>query len=642
MSWLSLGGFFSHSFLRFPRRYRSYHRLSSLFIPTTRDVPSETILEGHAWLLRAGFVRASGAAGVYSLLPLGFRVLENMIHIVDDELHAIGCSRLALPSLQLSDAWRLSGRWAQMGAEMFRLEDRRGTHFCVAPTHEEEVTQLVQREIGSFRQLPVKVYQIGTKFRDEIRPRAGLIRGREFLMKDLYTFDADLTAAMATYYRVIEAYTRIFDRFSLPVSQVLADSGLIGGDLSHEFHMISPAGEDYLLICKQCGYSANREKAECSRDEGNQDGIPKLITINANQLQMGYTSTIKQTPLVQIVRTADQPHKPLAVAIHSIDRHLNIASIVKDIVAADVTLKDSSMSEIALPDYLASHPQREMAFEQLVALLSSDRIPLLVDPSAMDYLKSLAFTSKPISLKAKINVCTFSSAGDSCARCHGQLAMKRGIELGHAFLLGEKYTRPLEASFMADLQERDLSVKNNNNMNDNSSSSRNDNEDSELSVKQFSPSSFTFVKEKRYMQMGCYGLGISRILAALADYHHDEKGLCWPGPVAPYRVCVIYQQNHDKEDPESSTNSAKDLCLQLDTMANAIGWKEHAIVLDDRVERLSMSYRLREAEMVGYPWLLIIGRQFEKSGKYEIENRRTRQKYILAKEELQDFFKTHA
>ncbi|RKP10002.1 prolyl-tRNA synthetase [Thamnocephalis sphaerospora] len=432
--------------------------LSRLFVPTSKDVSASARVASHQLMLRAGLIRQS-ASGVYSLLPFAVRALGKLERIIDEEMETIGANKLSLPGILSADAWRKTGRWDTMGTELFRLSDRKESAFCLAPTHEEEVTQLIAAEVSSYRQLPLRLYQIGRKYRDELRPRSGLLRAREFVMKDLYTFDADEAAAMETYDTVVGAYRRIFNRIGVPYAIAEADTGQIGGKRSHEFHFCSDAGEDTLLSCTHCGYTANEELAQ---------GI----------------------------------HAPTAAA------------------------------------HTATPSQQQ---------------------------------------KAPINDAP-------------RLSARRAIEVGHTFLLGDKYSRPLEATYQP--------------------------------VATTSTGATTSAQVP--IQMGCYGLGVTRALAAIAQATHDEHGLRWPWSIAPYRVCVIPLQLSGKNTAgdEQLLADAQRLQDQLETEVPGLRGE---VVLDDR-RGLSPGWRLKDAELIGYPWLVVLGRAWARDGRVELQRRWTRER----------------
>ncbi|PKK74428.1 class II aaRS and biotin synthetase [Rhizophagus irregularis] len=373
---------------------------------------------------------------MYSLLPLALRSLDKIERIIDFEMTSIGAQKLSLSILLSASTWKQTGRWKSAGSELFRLKDRKGSEYCLAPTHEEEITQLVGHEIASYRQLPLRLYQIGKKYRDEMRPRYGLLRGREFIMKDLYTFDTSEEAALRTYEEVLIAYKNIFNKIGVPFVIADADSGNIGGTKSHEFHFLSQVGEDMILTCSNCGYSANEERAYG-------DGCPIC-----------------------------------------------------------------SMSSVSHNNPLIGH---------------------------------------------------------------------NAIEVGHTFLLGTKYSEPLKATFAPETPQN--------------------------------------MGELRPIQMGCYGIGISRMLAAIIESSYDEHGIIWPSSVAPYRVCII--PNSDEPLIQQATRNLFDLLTSISHELNG------EVLIDDRTN-LSLGYRIKDSELVGYPWMMILGKRFLESGRVEIHERRTR------------------
>ncbi len=473
------------------------------------------------------------------LLPLGERVLDKISRVIDSELTAIQCAKMNMPLVHPAVAWKASGRWQQAGAELLRLTDRRGAHMCLAPTHEEVFTALVAAEVSSHRQLPLRLYQTGKKFRDEVRPRFGLLRAREFVMKDLYTFDVDAESALQTYRDVSGAYERILNRLGLPWMRVEADSGLIGGDCSHEYHVPATVGEDMLLHCDSCGYAANVERAvsrtpPSSTPSEAPQGVAHFRVEIGDATSGGFTTSVRTVQLALPVGCA--PNSTALAAAYGV---LDDAVRVAPIAAAD-----------ALP---SSHAAANV---EVLDLAASDRFRL-------------------------------AAVGDGCSKCDGgHLQTSRGIEVGHVFVLGEKYSRPLRAQFAAADGSR------------------------------------------HFMHMGCYGLGLSRLIATAAEAHHDTDGLCWPDALAPFRYSVV-----PLVDSPQCVADAIALANNLASHARpAPGAEPHhaqgEVIFDDRTH-LRASVRLKDAALQGHAWLLLLGKEWQLSRKVEVQHRASRQKWIV-------------
>jgi prolyl-tRNA synthetase len=461
---------------------------------------------------------------MFIMLPLAVRVLDKIERIVDEEMESVGARKTIMPTLLSSEAWRKTGRWEDTGKELFRLKDRKDVDFCLAPTHEEIFTQLVAETIRSESELPLCLYQIGTKYRDEARPRFGLLRGREFVMKDAYSFHITESDALSYYREMESAYLRVFERLQRPIVQVEADGGTIGDSLTHEFQMLSSVGEDTILSCENCGYAANEERAErASSSSRASDTTTHLIFTKNDAGERNHVATLRCG--------SDREPNPLSI---------------------NQVLGSNAVSNI--DDDLSIVQERD--------LKSNEDVLMLLDDTCNDD-----------DGEGKTGQFTFSAEGDTCGKCQGaELKSSKGIEVGQIFYLGDKYSKTLGA---------------------------------------------VVGKKKQPMLMGCYGIGISRIMAALVDtsYRVDEKSktetMVWPESVAPYVVNVITATKS-----ETSRDAATDLCeLLAESNHNLRG----EIVLDDRWNaRLGM--KLTETELIGYPFTVIIGRKYENEGLVEIRD----------------------
>ncbi|KAG0316562.1 hypothetical protein BGZ99_006831 [Dissophora globulifera] len=548
-------------------------------------VPSQQLL------LRAGMMRQS-SSGVYTILPYGQRILDKIEAIIDDELEQIGCSKLSMPNLLTT------------GQEMFKLKDRKGSDFLLAPTHEEEVTTLIAKEVQSYRQLPIRVYQVGRKFRDELRARSGLLRGKEFLMKDLYTFDVSEEEALKTYDEVVLAYRRIMKRLGVPYAVAEADTGNIGGTHSHEFHILSRVGEDSLLSCASCGYTSNEERAvgiiplepskeakkfrnadQVSKWVESLDVIPRSATRINPKLQLGILRAVPAED------TQSQVNTLFAVAA-SADREINEIKVSK------------AFGKVEFAESL----------EHLKILLGEnkvDRLMLCVDQSL--YAGQPLLQSKDVDITGIIpqelsSVVRSNNAasrlrivygdyhnckpGDGCPHCFRDRSIMepmkttRAIEVGHTFMLGTKYSRPLEAEFMPATGQA-----------------------------------------PEPMQMGCYGLGITRLLASIVEASHDKKGIVWPETVAPFRVAIV--------------TSEDEACLEAadkayDVVQDALMAKSE-VIIDDRMD-VTLGFKMKDADLIGYPWMMVIGKGFLRTGMVEVQHRATGEKWSLEWAQIQRFF----
>lgn len=537
-------------------------RQSRLFAPTLREIPAEAEVVSHQLMLRAGFIRQL-AAGIYAYLPLGWRVLRKVERIIREEMDRTGAQELLMPAMQPTELWKESGRYEAYGPELMRLLDRHDREFALGPTHEEVITALVRNEISSYRKLPVILYQIQTKFRDERRPRSGLLRSREFLMKDAYSFDTDWSGLDQSYWRMVEAYRRIFERCELKFRAVEADAGTIGGEGStHEFMALSDIGEDTVATCTHCGYAANLEKAV--------SGGPQTFNGEASP----------EVPPMELFHTP---------ALHTIDQlvqHLHVPSdqIIKTLLfvadgsaIAVLVRGDHEVNDRKVGSYLgAEHIQ--LADAETVQQVTGApvgfagpvglTVPILVDNAIANMKAGIAGANKqdyhirhvqpgrdfPLEHRGGFrNACE----GDLCPQCgQGSLQFSRGIEVGHVFKLGMRYSKKLGASFL-DAAGREQT-----------------------------------------MIMGCYGIGVSRILSAIVEQNHDEQGMIWPKEIAPFHVHLIPVSIKDS----SQMKLAEELYEQLQS-------RGVEVLIDDRDERPGIKFK--DSDLIGIPYRIVIGKQSE-------------------------------
>lgn len=504
-------------------------RRSDVFAPTMPLAPKDAGIKSHEWLLRAGFVRKTGH-GLYAALPLATRSLAKIEAIIDDELGRAGAQKLQMPLLLDAALWRKTGRWESTGPELFRLADRRGVDHCLAPTAEEPFTDLVAGALASYRDLPVRLYQTARKYRDEVRPRFGLMRAREFTMCDLYTFDRSADEARATYAAVRACYARIFTRAGLPFVCADADTGNIGGSHSHEYHIVADAGEDALLVCPACSYAANVEKATAQRAHAQADSnAPLAVT----------------------------PFRGAAGAVvHAVAGQAVLINAAKLTALARVG---------ALQPAGAPRPTERAALASLAGRVVVD--------------SAVAAAAPPGAAHGDLHT---AQAGDACAACAASAALqaRRGIEVGHAFLLGTLYSRALGATFRDPAQ----------------------------------PASPTPV------EMGCFGIGVSRLLAAAAERTCDADGLRWPLPLAPYAAIVVA--------PPASSSDAATAAATRAVYDELAALRPGDVLLDERESALGA--RVREATMQGFPLVVTLGRAWREAGSVDVAVRRTGERHVVA------------
>lgn len=540
---------------------------SRLHAPTLKEDPSDAEVVSHQLLVRAGMIRQV-ARGIYDFLPLGLRSVRKIERIIRDELDAAGCQEVLLPIISPAELWQESGRWQIYGKELLRLRDRHDREFCVGPTHEEVITDLVRRDVRSYRALPLNLYQIQTKFRDEVRPRFGLIRGREFVMKDGYSFHSDYDDCRREYEHMRRTYTRIFNRCGLEFRAVEADTGAIGGSLSHEFQVLARSGEDLIVSCGSCDYAANVEKAEARPPEAetfDSAALARVATPGTKTIEE--VSVFLGEPAERFVKTlifmADEAG---VAALVRGDDQLSETKL-KAAVGCDV-LRLAEDSEI---EQLTGAPQGFAGPVGLELRVFVDR--RLVGCEGMVAGANRADTHVtgvshqrdfPAATAADLRVAV---AGDACMRCEGgTLEEHRGIEVGQIFYLGTKYSRALGATVLdADGAEQT-------------------------------------------MEMGCYGIGVTRTLAAAVEQNHDDSGIIWPVAIAPYEVVIVaVKWNHD-----ASRERAERLYNEL--------WRCGVeVVLDDRDERAGVKFN--DADLIGFPFRVTIGPRGVEAGTVELKAR---------------------
>ncbi len=546
-------------------------RQSQVLIPTLREDPGEAEIVSHRLMLRAGLIRKV-AAGVYTYLPLGLRVIRKVERIIREELNKAGAQEVLMPIASPAELWQETGRWDFYGKELFRLKDRHERDFCLGPTHEEVITDLVRREVRSYRQLPANFYQIQTKFRDEIRPRFGLMRGREFIMKDAYSFDADEAGAKESYRKMYEAYKAVFTRCGLTFRPVEADTGIIGGTSSHEFMVLADTGEEGIAVCDACDYAANVERAELQ--EHAHKPPPETLREKRRVPTPGKKTVEEVTaflnvPATHLVKTllyrADG--QSVAVLVRG-DHEVNEIKLKKALGAADLVMADSAAVEKLTGAPVGFAGPIGLSGVTMIADLAVKGLANVVvggnaaDTHWVDANPNRDFTP------ARYADLRNAMAGDACPRCAKPLRIVRGIEVGHVFMLGTKYSEKMKAVYLDQQGQEKMIV------------------------------------------MGCYGIGVGRTAAAAIEQNHDAKGIIWPAPIAPFHVHLLTLS--DKSGQVLAT--AQGLESELETAGIEV-------LVDDRDERPGVKFN--DADLIGCPYQVVIGEKNLAQGQVEIKERRT-------------------
>ena len=560
-------------------------RFSQYFVPTLKEAPADAEVISHKLLIRAGMIRRL-TSGIYNYLPLGLRSVNKIANIVREEMNRAGALELLLPTVQPADLWQESGRWDHYGKELLRFKDRHERDYCLGPTHEEVITDLVRREIKSYRQLPVNLYQIQTKFRDEIRPRFGLMRGREFLMKDAYSFDRDDPGADTSYRAMHEAYLRIFQRLALKFKPVEADSGSIGGNFSHEFMVLAETGEDVIASCMSCSYASNVERAVVQISGNKNNAEPPSCTA----VETPGTHTVAEVAAFlgvspeAVVKTIllNVDGKAVAALVRG-DRELNLIKVKNLLGAKDIAF--------ASPEEVIAWTGAPVGFAgpvnlSVTRLVADQELALRegwvtgANKGDTHYTNVSLVRDAKVAEYADIRVVTDQ---DPCPVCGGKLEFPRGIEVGHIFKLGTKYSEALRAVYLDENGKEQPII------------------------------------------MGCYGIGITRVLAACIEQNNDEGGIVFPPPVAPFHVNLL------NLDPKSVEASAK--TDEINAFLESLGLE---VLLDDRDERPGVKFK--DADLIGLPMQLVIGGKGLARGIIEAKDRRTGEKTELPVEGFAEAF----
>ena len=544
---------------------------SRLYSPTLREIPADAVVVSHQYMLKAGMMRKI-SNGLYAFLPLAWRSIRKIEDIIREEMAKIGCQEIMMPIVQPAELWQETGRWAVFGPEMFKLKDRHDHEYCLGPTHEELITALTRMDTSSYKQLPVSLFQIQNKYRDEKRPRFGLMRSREFIMKDAYTFDADEEGLDKQYKLMYDAYTRIFTRCGLHFRPVIADTGAIGGSGSHEFEVIADAGEADIVYCTSCDFAANVEAVQ-----------PKAVSQHIhNYKEKELVSTPGQHTISMV---CEYLHAPVSQSIKAVVYKLD------DKVALAMVRGDHEVNEVRLQNIYHAVNVGMASDEDLkacgltagyispIGLKTSDKFDIVVDASVMEMedaccggnqkdMHYIHVNPKRDFPNVRVDTIRLIDTHDVCPVCGGHIEMKKGIEVGQVFKLGTKYSEALGCNFL------DQNGK------------------------------------SHPMVMGCYGIGVTRTVAASIEQNHDEDGIIWPINIAPYEAVIVPFNTKDEE----VMKAAKELYEALNTSRDEI-------VLDDRKGRAGPKFK--DADLIGYPVRVTIGKKLKENGTVEIKIRRT-------------------
>jgi prolyl-tRNA synthetase len=553
-------------------------RYSQYFIPTVKETPSDAEVVSHQLMLRAGMIRRL-AAGIYNYLPLGLRSIRKVEAIVREEMNRAGAIEMLMPAVQPAELWKESGRWEFYGKELLRFKDRKDNEFCMGPTHEEVVTDLIRKEVRSYRQMPINLYQIQGKFRDEIRPRFGLMRGREFIMKDAYSFDVNEAAGDVSYAKMYKAYRRIFERCGLKFRAVEADTGSIGGTSSHEFMVLADSGEDAIVSCSACEYAANMEKAETRRNEASEHADPRPLerVTTPGQKSVEEVAAFLGVNGAQVVKTlvllAD--NEPVVALLRG-DYDLNEIKLKNHLGCAELEMAgdDVVLKVTGAPTGYAGPVSLAVKVKIVADISIQGMHNFVVGANAADtHLKN-------VNLERDFKVDGFVDIrnvilGDACPRCDsGKLEIWRGIEVGHVFKLGTKYSKALKANYLdADGKEQ-------------------------------------------VIFMGCYGIGIGRTVAACIEQNHDENGIIFPIPIAPFQ-CVVSALSVKDDAVKDAAEAIYQELLEAGI----------EVLLDDRDER--PGFKFKDADLIGIPLRIVVGAKHLADGVVELKERRSGEVELL-------------
>ncbi|WP_439887957.1 proline--tRNA ligase [Pseudomonas sp. MBLB4123] len=563
-------------------------RTSQFLLSTLKETPSDAVVISHQLMLRAGMIRKL-ASGLYTWLPMGLRVLRKVEKVVREEMNAAGALEVLMPAIQPAELWQESGRWEQYGPELLRLQDRHGRDFCVGPTHEEVITDLARNELNSYKQLPINLYQIQTKFRDEIRPRFGLMRGREFIMKDAYSFHADQASLQETYDRMHQAYCNVFSRLGLNFRPVQADTGSIGGTGSHEFHVLADSGEDDIAFSDSSDYAANIEKAEA---------IPRETERGAATEELRLVDTPNTKTINDLVEKFGAPIEKTikTLVVHGAEAGTLVALIIRGDHELN-EIKAANLEQVASPLTMATEAELRAAIGAGAGSLGPLNLPLpcIVDRSVAlmnDFVIGANIDDKhyfgvnwerdlPLPAVADLrNVVT----GDPSPDGQGSLVIKRGIEVGHIFQLGTKYSEALNCQVLGE-----------------------------------SGKPVT-------LAMGCYGIGVSRVVAAAIEQNNDERGILWNDALAPFHIALVPLRYE--------TEAVREATDKLYAELSAAGYE---VLLDDRDKKTSPGIKFADMELIGIPHRIVVSDRGLADGNLEYKSRQESEAQVVPAADILSF-----
>ncbi|CAD5109068.1 proline--tRNA ligase [Zestomonas carbonaria] len=563
-------------------------RTSQYLLSTLKETPSDAVVISHQLMLRAGMIRKL-ASGLYTWLPMGLRVMRKVEAVVREEMNAAGAFEVLMPAIQPAELWQESGRWEQYGPELLRLKDRHDRDFCVGPTHEEVITDLMRNELSSYKQLPINLYQIQTKFRDEIRPRFGLMRGREFIMKDAYSFHLDQASLQETYDRMHQAYCNVFTRLGLDFRPVQADTGSIGGTGSHEFHVLAESGEDAIAFSDGSDYAANIEKAEA---------IPRENARGAATEEMRLVDTPNVKTIAALVEGFDLPIEKTikTLVVHGAEPGTLIALIVRGDHELN-EIKAANLEQVASPLVFASEAEIRAAIGAGPGSLGpvNLRIPCIIDRSVAlmsDFAAGANIEDKhylgvnwerdlPLPEVADLRNVV---AGDPSPDGKGTLVIRRGIEVGHIFQLGTKYSEAMNCTVMGENGKPAI------------------------------------------LTMGCYGIGVSRVVAAAIEQSYDERGIIWNDALAPFQIALV-PLRYENEEVRATTDK-----LYADLTAAGFD-----VLLDDRDKKTSPGIKFADMELIGIPHRIVVSDRGLADGNVEYKGRRETEAQVIALTDILSF-----
>ena len=558
-------------------------KASKMIIPTLKEAPQEAIIDSHILMLRAGLIRKL-VSGVYNYLPLGLRSLHKVEKIIKEEMDRSGALEILSSAMQPKELWEESGRWNKYGPELFRFKDRHDRDYCLGPTHEEIFTDLIRNTVKSYKQLPLNIYQIQTKYRDEMRPRFGLMRGREFIMKDAYSFDIDEKGLDESYKIMYETYSRIFTRLGLNYKVVLADTGAIGGNASHQFMALSDIGESNIIYCENCSYAADEEKAYSHAPILEKEELKdreEVLTVNKHSIEE--VSEFLKLPLYKIAKSMiyyAEDSKQYGMFIVRGDYEVNEIKVANALNSSEVFIRLASDEEISALGSIAgfigpvNFSKCQIFIDEEVTKMAN----FVVGANKKDY--HLVNVNYKKDFDGTIGDYKKAKEGDFCPICGKPLKSERGIEVGQVFKLGTKYSLPMNCTF---LNEQGKTLP---------------------------------------MVMGCYGIGVTRTFQAIIEQHHDEYGIVFPLETAPYHIVIVPVNYDDEAQRKVSDKLYEMLNFKVET------------VLDDR--KMKIGFKMKDWELIGIPYIVVVGRRASEN-IVELKNRNDNSKVELTLEEVKEF-----